>query len=210
VEYGLRVTDVAARLTIVPANEASWEDLQAVFGERGDPPRCQCQRYKLAAKESWRSVGAEELAHRFRAQTECGHADAETTTGLVAYLDGEPVGWCAVEPRTAYHGLRHNFKVHWQGRDEDKDDDTVWSVTCFVVRAGYRGRGITYALARAAVDYARELGVRALEGYPMLTNPGQQVTWGELHVGKRSVFEAAGFAQVNHPTPRRVVMRVDF
>jgi GNAT superfamily N-acetyltransferase len=203
------MTERALGLTIVPANESSWEDIQAVFGERGDPPRCQCQRYKLGAKESWNSVGREELAHRFRTQTEPGEPDAETTTGLVAYLDGEPVGWCAVEPRTAYHGLRHNFKVHWQGRDEDKDDATVWSVTCFVVRAGYRGRGITYALARAAVGHARRRGARALEGYPLLTNPGQQVTWGELHVGKRSVFEAAGFAEVVQPSKRRVVMRID-
>ena len=34
-------------VTIVPANEASWEDLEAVFGTRGDPSRCYCQRYKI-------------------------------------------------------------------------------------------------------------------------------------------------------------------
>jgi len=48
-------------LTIVPANEASWEDLQAVFGTRGDPSRCCCQRYKMQPRESWASVGAEEI-----------------------------------------------------------------------------------------------------------------------------------------------------
>ena len=56
-QYGLRMTDeTTPSLTIVPANEASWEDVQAVFGTRGDPPRCQCQRYKLHPKESWNSV----------------------------------------------------------------------------------------------------------------------------------------------------------
>jgi hypothetical protein len=35
--------------------------------------------------------------HRLRQQTECGHPRSETTSGFVAYLDGEPVGWCAVE-----------------------------------------------------------------------------------------------------------------
>jgi hypothetical protein len=44
----------------------------------------------------------------------------------------------------------------------------------------------------------------------MLTEPGQEITWGELNVGTRSIFEAAGFKEVSHPTPRRVVMRVDF
>ena len=44
----------------------------------------------------------------------------------------------------------------------------------------------------------------------MLTQAGQDVTWGELHVGNRSMFEAAGFSEVVRPTIRRVVMRVDF
>ena len=55
------MADAAAtpRVTIVAANEASWEDLQTVLGTRGDPSRCQCQRYKMQPKESWASVGRE-------------------------------------------------------------------------------------------------------------------------------------------------------
>ena len=60
----------ASGVRIVPANEASWEDLAAVFGTRGDPSRCYCQRYKMQPGESWASVGAEELAFRLRTQTE--------------------------------------------------------------------------------------------------------------------------------------------
>ena len=197
-------------LTIVPANEASWEDIQAVFGTRGDPHRCQCQRFKMEPGESWASVGAEELGHRLRAQTECGHPRAKATCGLIAYLDGDPVGWCAIEPRSNHPRLALKMRVPWEGRDEDRSDASVWAVTCFVTRAGFRRRGISRALARAAADFARERGARAVEGYPMLTMPGQDITWGELHVGSRSAFEAAGYAEVSHPTPRRVVMRIDF
>ena len=153
------------------------------------------------------SVPVGERAERLREQTRCGQPDADTTSGLVAYLDGEPVGWCAVEPRTAYVRLG---RVPWSGRAEDKTDDSVWAVTCFVTRAGFRRRGISRALARAAVDFARERSAGALEGYPMITQPGQAITWGEVHVGSRSIFEAAGFAEVSHPTLRRVVMRIDF
>ena len=98
----------------------------------------------------------------------------------------------------------------WKGRDEDPSDDGVWSIVCFVTRAGFRRRGVTRVLARAAVDFARERGARAIEGYPMITEPGQDVTWGELNVGNRSVFAAAGFLEMSHPTLRRVVMRIDF
>ena len=204
-----RMTTDAA-ISVVPANEASCDDLQAVLGARGDPSRCQCQRYKMRPRESWASVGAEELALRLREQTHCGHPESGTTSGLVAYLDGAPVGWCAVEPRSAYPRLLRDCRVPWVGRAEDKTDDSVWAVTCFVTRAGFRRRGVSRALARAAVDFARERGARAVEGYPMITEPGKEITWGELHVGSRSIFAAAGFAEVSRPTRRRVVMRIDF
>jgi GNAT superfamily N-acetyltransferase len=97
----------------------------------------------------------------------------------------------------------------WAGRSEDKADDSVWVVTCFVTRARFRRRGVSRALARGAVDFARERGARALEGYPMITKPGHMITWGEIYVGSRGVFAAAGFAEVSHPSLRRVVMRMD-
>jgi len=205
------MTDAAtAPVTIVPASEASWSDLQAVLGARGDSARCQCQRYKMQPGESWASIGREELASRFRRQTGCGRPESATTSGLVAYLDGEPAGWCAVEPRTAYPRLLLKTRVPWEGRAEDKADDSVWAVTCFVTRAGFRRRGISRALACAAVDFARDRGARALEGYPMLEEPAQGSLPGELHVGSRSVFADAGFTEVSRPTVRRVVMRIDF
>jgi GNAT superfamily N-acetyltransferase len=150
-----------------------------------------------------------ERAARLREQTRCGQPRARTTSGLVAYFDGEPVGWCAVEPRTAYPGLPPR-RVVWKERAEDRDDDSVWAVTCFVTRAGFRRRGVTYALARAAVDFARQRGARAIEGYPMITEPHKEITWGELHVGSHWTFADAGFAEVSHPTLRRLVMRIDF
>ncbi len=191
----------------MPANQAGWDDLQRVFAAPGAGSRCQCQRYKLNRRESFGSFPVEERMHRLRAQTDCDAPDSDTTSGLVAYVDGEPVGWCAVEPRTAYQGLLRNNRVPWQGRTEDKTDDTVWAVTCFLVRAGFRRRGVSRALVRAAVDFARDRGARALEGYPMTRT---DVITEELHVGIRSIFEDAGFTEVGTPTVRRTVMRVDF
>lgn len=201
-----RQTDT--RISVVPANEASWDDLQAIFGKRGDAARCQCQWFQTAPAE-WRSLPVDERARRLREQTACGEPGADRTSGLVAYLDGEPAGWCAVEPRSVYVHLLGS-RVVWAGRDEDPADAGVWALTCFVTRVGFRRRGVSGALAAAAVDFARERGARAIEGYPMLTLPGQQITWGELYVGSRSVFDDAGFVEVSRPTRRRAVMRIDF
>jgi GNAT superfamily N-acetyltransferase len=195
-------------LAIVPANQASCEDLETIFGTRGYPARCRCQRFRTTGEEWWHDpIPVEERIFRLRQQTDCGYPDSDATSGLVAHLDGEPVGWCAVDRRSEHLRLG---QTAWKGRSEDKDDPTVWAVTCFVVRVGFRGRGITYHLADAAVDFARERGARALEGYPMDPEPGGTVTWGDIHVGHRKVFEQAGFKEVSHPSKRRCVMRIDF
>jgi GNAT superfamily N-acetyltransferase len=198
---------VGPEISVVPANEASWDDLQAVLGSRRASFGCQCQRYKLRPREAFANFPREERADRLRAQTCAGDAAAEGTSGLVAYLDGEPVGWCAVEPRSSYGGLVRNNRVPWEGRTEDRADESVWAVTCFVTRAGFGKRGVSRALVRAAVEHARRSGARAVEGYPMTTTAALAE---ELHVGLETVFLEAGFREVSRPGRRRVVLRIDF
>ena len=190
----------------MPADMVRWEELASVFGTRGPASRCWCQRYRLEPLESFGGLPAQERAARLREQT--GADDPGSgTSGLVAYLGTDPVGWCAVAPRPAYAGLVRNARVPWADRDEDRSDDSVWAVTCLLTRAGFRRRGVSRALARAAVEHAREQGARALEAYPMTTTAAIAE---ELHVGTVATFAAAGLVEVTRPTPRRVVMRVDF
>jgi GNAT superfamily N-acetyltransferase len=191
---------------VVPANEAAWADLAAVFGASGPSARCWCQRYKLAPGEAFVSCPAEDRADRLRDQTGAGHPGSGATSGLVAYTDGEPVGWCAVEPRTAYHGLvRNSSMTAWTGRDEDRTDAGVWAITCVLVRAGHRRRGVSRALVRAAVAYARNAGGRVLEGYPMTSGSALSE---ELHPGVLSAFLEAGFVEVHRPSARRAVVSI--
>jgi GNAT superfamily N-acetyltransferase len=199
---GSREPVTAEQLTIVPANEAAWEDLQAIFGASGETARCWCQRFRMLPKESWASEGPEELAARLQEQTACGEQKARTTSGLVAYLDGEPVGWCAVAPRVDHPRLLRDYRVPWLGRDEDRTDTSVWAVTCFVTRVGYRRRGISRALAVASVGFARDRGAGAVEGYPDFVDGGS--------VGTLATFADAGFIEVSRPGNRRAVLRVDF
>jgi GNAT superfamily N-acetyltransferase len=187
-------------IRIVPSDEVPWEDVEAIF-DGSEPGKCRCQRYKVKGW-MWRDSTMDERLAAHEEQSARG-------SGLVAYVDGQPAGWVAVEPRCDYAKLL-DMPIPWKGRAEDKDDDGVWAVTCFVVRKGFRRQGLTYELAAATVEHARKNGARAVEAYPMVAAPGQNVTWGEMHVGARQVFEEAGFVQVTHPTKRRFVMRVDF
>jgi GNAT superfamily N-acetyltransferase len=186
-------------VTVAPVTEALFDDVQTVFGTRGQPARCQCQGYRMGwyDQHSDNVQGRREL---LRDQVAEGH-------GLLAYLDGEPVGWCSVAPRRDYKYLR---KTTWNGRNEDKEDPSVWAVTCFVTRAGFRRQGISRALAAGTIDVARAGGAGTLEAYPMKPAPGKDVTWGEMHVGALNAFLAAGFRVVHEPSLRRAIVRYDF
>ena len=92
----------ASAYDVKPANEANWVDLAAVFGVRGPASRCWCQRYKLAPNEAFASFPSEDRAARLRDQTAADCPRSATTSGLVAYLEDEPVGWCAVEAAVAH------------------------------------------------------------------------------------------------------------
>ncbi|WP_402464676.1 GNAT family N-acetyltransferase [Isoptericola aurantiacus] len=194
-------------LVFRPANEVPFEDLQAVLGA-SQAGRCQCQRQVLGDRLWWH-MPVEERRLRLAELTCADDPDAPTTSGLVAYDDGEPVGWVAVAPRPTYRRYYGRSPVVWSGRHEDREDPQVWAVACFVVRAGSRGQGLMYELARAAVDFARERGATALEGYPIVARDGGEVVWDEASVGTPQVFAAAGFDQVSAPTARRRVVRRD-
>ena len=134
-------------------------------------------------------------------------------SGGVAHGDGRsllPWESLAVAPRPTYRRYDGQSPVVWAGQHEDREDESVWAVACFVVRTGARGEGLTYELARAAVDFARGRGAVALEGYPIVARDGREVVWDEASVGTPQVFAAAGMEQVSAPTARRRVMRIDF
>lgn len=198
-------TDASAGVRVAPTNLASCEELSALFAAPGPAHRCQCQRYRLAAGESFAAIPIQDRRDRLAEQTGCGSATAPTT-GLLARLGQELVGWCAVGPRRDLSGLVRVFTVPWKDREEDRSDPGVWAVTCVFVRVGHRCRGIGSALVAATVAHARANRAVAVEGYPIITTG---VITEELHVGTASMFSDAGYHRVSAPTPRRVVMRHD-
>ena len=82
-------------------------------------------------------------------------------TGLLAYSEGQPVGWCAVAPREAFVRLGTSRTLR------GPDVDGGWSIACLFVARPFRRRGVSVALLRAAARYAAERGARVVEGYPV-------------------------------------------
>jgi len=183
------------------ANQATAEDVAAVFGT-GGARTCRCQALKTPGW-IWRDTTQEQRDAAQLEQTGCG-TDGPTS-GLIGYLDGEPTGWVAVEPRDNYPRI-WNRKQPWMRMDPDLDG--VWSVTCFVVRKGFRRQGLMYELAAATVEYGRHVGAHLLEGYPTQPAEGKTVIWDEASVGLLNVFLDAGYEVVASPTLRRRVVRL--
>lgn len=186
--------------TWLPANRATVDDVEAVF-DSGGARKCRCQALKVAGW-IWRDTTQEERDAALLEQAACGTPGP--TSGLLGYVDGEPAGWVAVEERANYPRIWAR-KQPWMRMDPDLPG--VWSVTCFVVRPGFRRAGLTYELAAATVEYGRQVGARVLEGYPIEPAPGKQVIWDEASVGLLQVFTDAGYDVVASPTLRRRVVR---
>ena len=88
--------------------------------------------------------------------------------GLLAFEDGEPVGWIAVAPR------RESARNDGSRATPRVDDSDVWGIPCVTVRQGWRGRGVAITLIQAAVQYAYENGAPAVEAYPRAGSGSQR------------------------------------
>jgi len=125
--------------------------------------------------------------------------DSGTVTGLLAYMNGEVVGWVAVEPRTAYDKLAHSRVL------SPIDDQEVWSVTCFYVARKHRRKGITVSLLKAAVEHVREQGGKIVEGYPVDAQKDMPAPF--VYTGTASAYQQAGFKEVARNSPTRPIFR---
>jgi GNAT superfamily N-acetyltransferase len=123
-----------------------------------------------------------------------------TIPGILAYHDGVPAGWCSVAPREDFASLARSPVL------KPLDDTPVWSIVCFYISRAHRGRGLSVALIRAAVDYVRSRGGKFLEAYP--TEPGERrLDPVSSYMGLPDAFRRAGFKEVARPSRVRRVFR---
>lgn len=117
-----------------------------------------------------------------------GLVEEGSEPGLLAYRDGEAVGWCALGPRSRYARMMSpRSRV----------------VNCFFVRA--RREGVARRLLAAAVRFSRLNGASRLEAYPVDTAARAGMQASDLFPGTLTMFLAAGFDEVGRPNGRPLV-----
>lgn len=160
-----------------------FADVKTLVGpKRPDASVCWCLSHRLPSKQNNALRGEERGA--FVAEM----CRSDLPPGVLAYDGDEPVGWAGVAPRAATQFARSRRIPHVDGPEP-------WCIWCLRVRPGYRGRGILRPLLEGAVEFARERGAAAVEGYPV-DNGEQRVDLTMAFVGFRSLFEEVGFAKV--------------
>jgi GNAT superfamily N-acetyltransferase len=185
---------VLKELTFRPLTSMNWPDLEKLFGKRGACGGCWCMYWRLTQSQFRKHKGA---ANKRALGRIVGSGEIP---GLLAYADGEPVGWCAIAPRETYVRLERSRIL------KPVDDQPVWSVVCFFVAKPFRRRGVTVELIRAATEYARERGAVIVEGYPVDARNGTMPDI-FLWTGLVRAFRKAGFDEIVRRSPTRPIMR---
>jgi GNAT superfamily N-acetyltransferase len=182
------------RLVFRPLTAERWEDLERLFGENGACEGCWCMFWHQTGTEH-RAARGERNRRAFRRMVRSG-----VEPGLLAYAGAEPVGWVAVQPRSAYSRLAASPTLR------PPDALPVWSTPCFYVTRGWRRSGLAARLLAAAAAHARRRGARILEGYPV--DADRPLASGSLYHGASSTFARLGFEEVARRAPTRPVMRL--
>lgn len=180
-------------IAVVPATPDRWPDIEELFARTP----CWCQYWRLSAGEYGRGSKEQGVEYQFAERREMlrRQLDRSTPPGVIAYLDDTIVGWCGLGPRHEMERLVRSRTI------PALDDRPVWSIVCFLVRTGYRRRGVARALLDGAIYCARSHGAPALEAYPV-DPAGRRIDTAFAYVGTAALFERAGFRRVLETSAR--------
>jgi len=165
-----------------PLTPQRWEDFEVLFGPNGACAGCWCAWFLMTNREF---TEAKKDGHKELMRT-LVHSGVEP--GIIAYADGKPAGWVALAPRERYKRLSTSKQLG------AVDDEPVWVVSCFFIHRDYRRQGLMGKLLNAAVEYARGVGVKTLEAFPL--DVEGKMSSIQMYTGKSSVFYEQGFVEV--------------
>lgn len=187
-------------LAIHPLTPDRWDDLVDLFESDSICRMCWCMHHRLPAEIR------RETAAKSRKAAMAKIVKAGPPPGLLAYKGRHAVGWLAIAPRPATPDWNVGRKASAAELPEHGEDESIWAATCFFVRRGARGEGVTTALLDAGTAYAEKHGAKIIEACPMAHEDRRSATG--LFVGPKRIFDRAGFSTVMERKPGRPLMRL--
>jgi GNAT superfamily N-acetyltransferase len=185
---------------VKPLTAERWGDLEDLFGPQGPCYGCWCNHFRMPQRLRKPLLG-EGARRLFEERVKQG-----PPPGVLAYADDKAVGWLQVGPRADIPEWNNPRRASTPLADAPAEDISNWAASCFFVRRGFRGQGVTGALIEGAIDFARESGARLIEAAAM-DNREKRSADG-LYVGPESVLRRAGFVEVARQKPGRPLLRL--
>ncbi len=184
----------SASFTFQPLTPKRWADFERLFGPRGACAGCWCMFWKLSNREF------DALAYDGNKAAQRAIVSSGTVPGILAYAGKEIVGWMAVEPRAEYPRLDRSRVL------KPVDEQPVWSIICFFTRRDFRGKGVSVALLKAAIEHVKKKGGKIVEGYPVEPK-NDRMPPVFAYTGLASAFRRAGFKEVARNSRTRPIFR---
>lgn len=186
---------------VEPLTLDDWPAFERLFGKNGACMGCWCMYWRLPRKEYEAARGAA-AKRMFKERVKTG-----PPPGVVAFEGEEAVGWLQIGPRRDTPQWNTPKRLSAPLEANDAEDAGVWGATCFFVKPGRRRQGVSSALLKAGVAFARASGARAVEACP--ADPVGRMDNVSLYVGHASVFRRAGFKEIARRKDNRPLMRLE-
>jgi predicted GNAT family acetyltransferase len=188
-------SNFSTSLRFEPLTKLNWHKFTQLFGDKGACGNCWCMSFRLDRNdfEEGKITGGNKNAMKVLVW-------AGKPTGLIAFYEDLPVAWCAFAPREDFIKLERS-RIH-----KRIDDNLVWSIPCTFIDKQFRRKGVSVALLKGVVEYARESGIKIIEAYPTIPTQDKlpdAFAW----IGLYKSFERAGFEIVDSTSKNRPMVR---
>jgi GNAT superfamily N-acetyltransferase len=188
-------SDFTDQLTFEPLTKKNWNNFVNLFGIKGACGNCWCMYYRLT-KSDFNEGKADEGNKRAMKEL----VWEGKPTGLLGFYEGQAIAWCAFAPREDFMKLEKS-RVH-----KRIDDKPVWSIPCFFIDKNFRRNGISVALLKGAINYAREKCIKIIEAYPAIPTQ-EKLPDSFAWIGLYKSFERAGFEIADRKSKNRPMVR---
>jgi GNAT superfamily N-acetyltransferase len=187
--------DFLSRITFEPLTVKNWHSFVDLFGNKGACGNCWCMYYRLKKMEFIEGKSDDGNKRAMQDIVRAGRP-----AGVLGFYEGQAIGWCAFAPREDFIKLE-NSRIH-----KRIDNKAVWSIPCFFVHKSFRRLGVSVAMLKGVISYAREKGIRIIEAYPTIPTQDKlpdSFAW----IGLFKSFERAGFEIADRKSVNRPMVR---
>jgi len=187
--------DFLQSLHVEPLTKINWNKFTQLFGVNGACGNCWCMYYRLS-----KTAFAEGKANDGNKDAMKALVWSGKPAGMLAFYEDIPVAWCAFAPREDFIKLAKS-RIH-----KRIDDEAVWSIPCTFIDKKYRRLGVSVALLKGVIKYAKEQGIAIVEAYPTIPTQ-EKVPDAFAWIGLYKSFERAGFEIVDTTSKNRPMVR---